>query len=74
MAGFYDRKVLERHDQSRVVGIPTGTYSTLDLGLADVGKEWLFSSGQKAARDFLNSFDWEQYKQKQMRARRKAAR
>jgi NTE family protein len=70
MSSFFDRKALEESDKTRVVKIPTGVYKTLDLNLTDRDKEWLYNSGKKAAEEFLASFEFEEYKVRQMAARR----
>jgi NTE family protein len=69
MAGFYDRKILEEYDVSRVVKIPTGAHSTLNFNLDAAARDWLYRSGKRAARDFLAEFDWDVYKRQQMQAR-----
>jgi NTE family protein len=69
MAGFYDRKILEEYDVSRVVRIPTGAHSTLNFNLDAAARDWLYRSGKRAAQDFLAGFDWDAYKHRQMRAR-----
>lgn len=69
MSGFYDRKALEDSDKTRVVSIPTSTYSTLDFDLDEAGQTWLYESGRSAAQAFLADFSWETYKETQMAAR-----
>jgi NTE family protein len=69
MSGFYDRKAMEDSDKTRVVSIPTSTYSTLDFDLDEAGKTWLYESGRGAAQEFLAAFSWETYKETQMAAR-----
>lgn len=74
MSSFYDRKAMEESDKTRVVDIPTGVYSTLDFGLDDAGKTWLYESGRQAARGFLDAFSWEVYKETQMEVRKSRGR
>ena len=69
MSSFHDRKALEDSDKTRVVRIPTGGYGTLDFGLDDAGKDWLYESGRSAAGQFLATFEFGQYKQQQMAVR-----
>ena len=69
MSSFFDRKALEDSDKTRVVRIPTGKYSTLDFDMDDAGQEWLYRSGKTAAAEFLSTFEWHTYKERQMAAR-----
>ncbi len=57
----HDRKALEEADLRRIVKIPTGPYSATDFR-SDGGRPgWLYESGYKAAREFLEGWRWERY-------------
>ena len=62
MTAAHDRKALEGADKRRIVQIPTGKYNTLDFNLNDSDREWLYSSGYQAAKQFLSTWSFEEYR------------
>jgi NTE family protein len=46
-------KFEEREDHRRTIGLPTGDISTLDFGISDQQKEFLYDSGYQAAKAFF---------------------
>ncbi len=61
MTTAHDRKVLSETDQSRIVKIPTGIYMTTDFNLTAEDRQWLYDSGYRAARRFLEDWSFQQY-------------
>lgn len=67
MTAAHDRKALDESDRIRIVKIPTGKYNTLDFDLNDADREWLYNSGKGAAKQFLSTFSFEEYKAQRLR-------
>ena len=57
----HDRKALEEADLKRIIKIPTGKYSATDFDLTPADRDWLYESGYRAAREFLDSWSWREY-------------
>ncbi len=67
LRGFYDKDFLV---QNKVYNRGIGTISLVEFNwlnffLTEEDKKTMFARGAKAAADFLNEFNWEEYKQKQ---------
>lgn len=61
MVEAHDRLYLERAQFARTISIPTLGVSTVDFELPDERKKALYKSGQDAAADFLENWNWEAY-------------
>lgn len=59
-----DEFIRANPDYKQVVKeIPTGHHHWLNFSLEDDAKVDLFARGVEAAKEFLQTFDWENYKQ-----------
>jgi len=47
--------------KNRIVKIPTGEYTTTDFDLNDEGRDWLYQSGYEVSKQFLKSWNLEDY-------------
>ncbi|QOS98084.1 patatin-like phospholipase family protein [Brevibacterium sp. JNUCC-42] len=61
MIDAHDRFHVKRAEAVRTVFIPTKGYSAIDFHLNAAQRQELFDSGKKAAEDFLNTWDFNQY-------------
>lgn len=61
MLTAHDRKALEEADKERIVRIPTGKVSTLDLNLSEADQKWLYDQGYRVAKQFLSAWSFEAY-------------
>lgn len=62
----HDRKALDSFNRQRIIRIPTGPFSTLDFDIDRAGQEWLYDSGYRAARTFLEGFQMSDYRKQRL--------
>ncbi len=70
MLAAHDRLALERADNVRTVDIPTLGIGTTQFRLSREQKQRLYEAGRRAAREFLEQFDYEEH----LRVRREQGR
>lgn len=56
-----DRKVLETIDLSRIVKIPTGSIESTNFNLTAADRDFLYSNGLAAGKEFLQEWSFDQY-------------
>jgi NTE family protein len=61
MMAAHDRLYVEQADFARTVPIPTLGVGTTEFDITEQRRRALFESGQKAAHDFLESWDFDAY-------------
>ena len=62
MMKAHDKKAMRREEFiHRTIPIPVGDVGTTDFDLSEDKKLWLYNSGYKAAREFLNHWSWSEY-------------
>jgi len=64
LSGAIDRMTLREIDLDRVVKIPTRDIAGTDFNLTDEIREWLYNSGYEAAKEFLSTWTFDEYRRK----------
>ena len=63
MMKAHDKQFIRPDDFiNRTISIPTGNISSIDFGLSQQRKGWLYKQGYDAATEFLQTWNWNKYK------------
>lgn len=60
----HDIRYVDKHSEVRTIFIPTGSITSTQFSLSESDQKFLYDSGYQAAKKFLSTWDFEEYKKK----------